>query len=755
MNFGLNSRKIYPMVNLAQTIADIKSLKIQGATNIARSALNILSEVPENRMAETIEELVFSRPTEPLLQNCLSLVKQKGKSVIPIILSRLRDVEEQIINNGVPLIKENSTVLTHCHSSSVVNLLKYVKKKGINFKVFLTETRPVFQGRITAKELTRARIPSTMITDSEAAFLISKEDNKDIDIIFLGADAMDNRGSVFNKVGSYAIALSASKARIPIYIVSTLLKFSLKPVVIEERKSKEIWPAKPKALKILNPAFDKIPAELITGIVTEFGIIKPEKIKTIVKKNYPWITATRAGDHKFSGAEVARQQFLSESNRSLKEENHIQKNSLKDFEKIGRAPRALQAVDSPYKSYLHINEKVNPKNHIIADFILTVGDDDFLEAAGGIAAESSVGTWTEVSTQLADVWDKLHARVLEADRKTGILKIAYPLDLFEKGNIPQLLSSIAGNIYGLREVANLKLTDINLPEDYVKSFPGPAVGIDGIRKISGVYDRPLIGCIIKPKLGLDFRAHAQVVKDVYEGGVNFVKDDENLTSQTFNPFEKRVREIARICFKNADCQKIYAFNITASADTMLTRAEFIKENKGNCAMIDFLTAGFSGLQSLRNHNYNLIIHGHRAMHAALDRVPNHGISMLVLSKLARLSGIDSLHTGTVIGKMEGGAKGILAINKFLLGEWYGLKPVLPVASGGLYPGLVPDLIKIFGKDVLLNFGGGIHGHPGGSKLGASAVLEAVTAFKNGISLSKAAKSNPALAQALIKWKINK
>lgn len=699
------------MNNLKKVIDEIMSLKIQGATNVAKTALNALLSVPEEDFLEAIEKLLLTRPTEPLMQNSLNLVRQKGKAVIRLLLAKLDDIKGEIVNNGLPLIQEASTILIHCHSSTVVKLLQQAKKQSLNFKVYLTETRPLFQGRITARELVGAGISATMITDSEAAFLISRQDKKDIDLVFLGADAITADGGVVNKVGSYGLALSAHEAKIPLYVVAKLLKFSSRPVVFEERGTEEIWPDKPAGLEIFNPAFDFIPPVLITGFVCEFGIIKPEKIRTVVKKNYPWILQ--------------------------KTEN--------------RKPK----TETPYKSYLHLNEKVDLKTHIMAEYLLRVGkNSDFEEVAGGVAAESSVGTWTKVETESQAIFDRLHAQVLEKEEKTGFLKIAYPLDLFEAGNIPQLLSSVAGNIFGLKEIISLKLLDLLLPEKYVRSFAGPALGIDGIRKLSGVFGRPLIGCIIKPKLGLDYKIHARVARDVFEGGVDFVKDDENLTSQFFNPFEKRVKEICFNVLKQGN-KKIYAFNVTAPTETMIERAKMIKDKGGNCLMIDFLTAGFAGLQSLRAQNLGLIIHGHRAMHAVFDRLPNQGITMLVLAKLARLAGVDSLHTGTVVGKMEGGEKEVIAINKFLLGDWYGLRPVLPVASGGLHPALLSRLFKIFGQDVLLNFGGGIHGHPQGSKAGAAAVKEGIEAVKKEISLWEYAKTHENLAIALEHWNVER
>lgn len=730
---------------------------------MAKAALRALLSLPESEISQASEQLISTRPTEPLMQNCLALVKLKGKSVVKPLLARLDDIKEEIVKNGLPLIKKGSTILTHCHSSTVVALFKMAKKKGFNFKVYLTETRPVLQGRITAKELTDAHINSTMITDSEAAFLVSRQDKTDVDLVLLGADAITPDGGAVNKVGSYGIALAANEARVPVYIVAKLLKFAAGPVEIEERSGNEVWKNKPSKLKILNPAFDKIPAELITGFVTEFGIIKPEKVKSVVKKNYPWIVETnqdkllRSTASNFSNNVVISTE-VAVGDRTEKSSEARAARQLAGLDSstssAGSADSARNDKISPYKSYLHLNEKVDKKNYLLTDYFLRAGErEDFLEVAGGVAAESSVGTWTEVTTQLKDVWKQLHARVLLADKKSGLLKIAYPLELFEPGNLPQLLSCVAGNIFGLKEVENLKLLDLKFPEKYVKSFPGPALGIKGIRKITGINNRPLIGCIIKPKLGLNYREHARVARDVYDGGVDFVKDDENLTSQEFNPFEKRVLEIEKTCFDdlNHHNKKIYAFNVTALTEIMLARSEFVKRNGGNCVMIDFLTAGFAALQTLRKQNLGLIIHGHRAMHAALDRLPNYGVSMLVLAKLARLAGIDSLHTGTVVGKMEGGGKEISPINRFLLDDWYGLKPVLPVASGGLYPGLVPELIKILGREVMLNFGGGIHGHPQGSKAGAKAVLAAVEAAQKGISLLEYAKNNKELAMALQHW----
>ncbi len=412
---------------------------------------------------------------------------------------------------------------------------------------------------------------------------------------------------------------------------------------------------------------------------------------------------------------------------------------------------------NPYRSYLAIGQSITKENYIIVTFFLESSGQPFDRTAGGVAAESSVGTWTDVSLQQNSIWEKLHGKVIEMDEASGLIKIAYPLELFEPGNIPQLLSSIAGNIFGLSEISALRILDIEFPEAYVKSFPGPYFGIEGVRKITGISSRPLIGSIIKPKLGLSTEDHVIAAMDVYEAGVDLVKDDENLTSQTFNNFYKRVeagtQKMKEAQFLGKGAEKVYAYNISASYDEMVKRAEYVVGKEGNCLMIDILTCGFAAVSGIRNKNFRKIIHAHRAMHAAFTRSKQYGISMLVIAKLARLAGVDSLHTGTIVGKMEGGKEEILTIDNFLRSEWYGLKTVLPTASGGLHPGHIPDLYRLLGKDVLCNFGGGIHGHPDGSKAGAKAVVQAFTAATQNIPLEEYAKDHQELAKALDKWSV--
>ncbi|TRZ55119.1 type III ribulose-bisphosphate carboxylase [archaeon] len=401
-----------------------------------------------------------------------------------------------------------------------------------------------------------------------------------------------------------------------------------------------------------------------------------------------------------------------------------------------------------------VNTNYTPaKSDLVCDFFVeTEGGTDIKRAAGGIAAESSVGTWTELTTE-KEYMKPLAAKaflIRKITKNSANIRIAYPAGLFEPANMPNILSSVAGNVFGLRELKNLRLNDIFLPPQLLKSFKGPKYGIDGIRKILKVKSRPLVGTIIKPKLGLKTKDHAKVAYDAWAGGCDIVKDDENLGSQKFNPFRKRFMQTIKMrdrAEKETGEKKVYMVNITAETEEMIRRAEFVQKNGGEYMMVDILTVGWSALQTLRNSDFNLVMHAHRAGHAAITKNPKHGISMKVIAKVARAIGVDQLHVGTVVGKMFETKEDVLE-NVSALKERSGLKTVFPVASGGLSPMNVSELVKIFGNDVIIQAGGGIHGHPRGSKAGATAMRQAVDAVTAGASLKEYAKTHSELKEAL-------
>ncbi len=403
-----------------------------------------------------------------------------------------------------------------------------------------------------------------------------------------------------------------------------------------------------------------------------------------------------------------------------------------------------------YVDYVDLEYKPE-ETDVLCSFHVEPKGVDIREAAGGVAAESSIGTWTELATSKLYV-EKLAARVFSIEGYNA--RIAYPLDLFELGNMPNVLSSVSGNVFGLKTLRNLRLNQISLPKKLIASFKGPKYGVKGIRKLLNVYDRPLLGTIIKPKLGLTTKDHKKAAYDAWVGGCDIVKDDENLSSQRFNPFRKRIQETLESrdqAEEETGEKKIYMANVTAETKEMLRRAKSVQHHGGEYVMVDVLTCGFAALQTLRDEEFDLVIHAHRAGHAALTRKPRHGISMQVIATIARVVGVDQLHVGTVVGKMSDDKQEVMENCKALRSEMHGLRAVLPVASGGLHPGLVPSLIGFFGKEFVIQAGGGIHGHPDGTLAGATAMRQAVAATLRDIPLTGQAEKHSELRKALQLW----
>jgi ribulose-bisphosphate carboxylase large chain len=400
-----------------------------------------------------------------------------------------------------------------------------------------------------------------------------------------------------------------------------------------------------------------------------------------------------------------------------------------------------------------VNPNYRPKEtDLICTFSVEPEGISLKEAAGGVAAESSVGTWTELTT-IQPYVEKLAATVFSIQENT--IKIAYPIELFEAGNMPNILSSVAGNVFGLKALKNLRLLDIEFPKALLDSFKGPSYGISGIRELVKVPNRPLVGTIIKPKLGLKTKDHARVAYNAWAGGCDVVKDDENLSSQGFNPFEERLAQTLDSrdkAEKETGERKVYMINITAETDIMLKRAQAVVDQGGEYVMVDILTCGWSALQTLRNQNFPLVLHAHRAGHAAFTKSPVHGIAMKPIAAVARVIGVDQLHVGTVVGKMSEPHEEVVENITVCKAEMGGLRPVLPVASGGLHPRLVPALLKTFGNDVVIQAGGGIHGNPLGTVAGAKAMRQAVDATLEGKTLEEYAKSHKELQAALDTWK---
>ena len=383
---------------------------------------------------------------------------------------------------------------------------------------------------------------------------------------------------------------------------------------------------------------------------------------------------------------------------------------------------------------------------IIALFRITPQDGvDAIEAAAAVAGESSTATWTVVWTDRLTACEKYRAKAYRVDPVPGIegqyfAYIAYDLDLFEEGSIANLTASIIGNVFGFKPLKALRLEDMRFPVAYVKTFKGPPTGIVVERERLDKFGRPLLGATTKPKLGLSGKNYGRVVYEGLKGGLDFMKDDENINSQPFMHWRDRFLYVMEAVNKAQAATgevKGHYLNVTAGTmEEMYRRAEFAKELGSVIIMID-LVIGYTAIQSISewSRKNDMILHLHRAGHGTYTRQKTHGVSFRVISKWMRLAGVDHIHAGTVVGKLEGDPATVqgfynilretknevdLARGVFFEQDWASLNKVMPVASGGIHAGQMHQLIDYLGEDVVLQFGGGTIGHPMGIQAGATA-----------------------------------
>jgi len=412
------------------------------------------------------------------------------------------------------------------------------------------------------------------------------------------------------------------------------------------------------------------------------------------------------------------------------------------------------------------------------------------EAAAAVAAESSTGTWTTVWTDLLTDLEYYKGRAFRIEEVPGdpgcfYAFVAYPIDLFEEGSVVNVLTSLVGNVFGFKAIRALRLEDVRFPLAYVMTCGGPPHGIQAERDKLNKYGRPLLGCTIKPKLGLSAKNYGRAVYECLRGGLDFTKDDENVNSQPFMRWRQRfdfVAEAIRKAEAETGERKGHYLNVTApTPEEMYRRAEYAKALGMPIIMHDFLTAGFCANTGLANwcRANGVLLHIHRAMHAVIDRDRHHGIHFRVLAKCLRLSGGDHLHSGTVVGKLEGDRAATLGwidvMRERLIPEDrargiffeqnFGAMPgMFPVASGGIHVWHIPALVSIFGDDSVMQFGGGTLGHPWGNAAGATAnrvALEACVEARNRGRqveregrdvLAVAARHSPELKAAMETWK---
>ncbi len=431
-----------------------------------------------------------------------------------------------------------------------------------------------------------------------------------------------------------------------------------------------------------------------------------------------------------------------------------------------------------YGGYSYMDPEYEPDENDFVALFWVKGQENIETLAEAIASESSVGTWTQIQTMNEHVLREYRARIYRIEKTSehsGFVFIAYPFEHFDSKNIAQFQASVLGNIFGLKELEELYVLDISFPKRFQRQFKGPRFGIKGVRKRMGTVEtgRPHVGTIVKPKVGLAPQEFARVAGEAWRGGLDLVKDDENLVDQDFCTWKERLDHVLEEkdrAEKETGEKKMYCTNITdSSIDRMLERLDYVRERGHDTVMLDVYVLGIPAVAKLLEvtRRYRLVVHAHRAGYAAWHR-GSFGVSFQILEKLYRILGVDQIHVGTGVGKMEGGALLIKRLHeicehrhgeqKLYLGSLEyefapSIRPVMPVASGGLDPGRVEALVELHGNNVVIQAGGGVHGHPDGTLAGARAMRQAVEAVARGESLEEAARRHHELARAIEKFGI--
>jgi len=416
-------------------------------------------------------------------------------------------------------------------------------------------------------------------------------------------------------------------------------------------------------------------------------------------------------------------------------------------------------------NWLFLPESLNKDEVVIATYVLeTSSDTDILAKSFALAVEQSTGTWIEVPAETPELRKHHMAKVMgiyelpyvedvpPSENRHFLLKIAFPLINFGP-QFPMLLTTVAGNI---SSAGKIKLVDLEFPPDFLNHMAGPKFGIQGVRDLLGVSDRPLLNNMIKPCTGFPPEVGAKLFYEVASGGVDIIKDDELLADPPFNPIEKRVKayiEMAKRVYEETGHKVLYTVNITDESDKITQNALKALNAGANALMVNFLTAGFSALKALaENKSINVPILGHIDFGGAIVSSPWHGLgSPLLLGKLPRIAGADMIILLSPYGKFPILRDRYILTARAMTSPLETIKPTFPMPAGGMYPGIVEATLKDLGTDCIISAGGAIHGHPIGLKAGAMALRQAIDSYMKGVPIEEAGGEYPELKAALKAW----
>ncbi len=391
-------------------------------------------------------------------------------------------------------------------------------------------------------------------------------------------------------------------------------------------------------------------------------------------------------------------------------------------------------------------------------------------AASILAGEQSCGTFVKTPGETAELTRRHRAHVESIEIRGTVdqpslpyasrgpnlpihratIEVSWPLDNVGV-NLPMLFSTVAGNLFELAPFSALRLLDIDVPSSYATQYPGPKYGIEETRSLCQVFDRPIIGTIIKPSVGLSAEATADHCKKLIDAGLDFIKDDELQGNAPHCPFEQRVERVMYQINQHADRtgkKPMYAFNITGDIDSMKQRHDLVISHGGTCAMLNINWVGITGVLEMAKFT-QIPLHGHRNGWGLFSRSPDIGIGFSAYQKLWRLAGIDHLHTNGIRNKFCEDDDTVLASIRSCLAPFHGQRRVMPVLSSGQWADQVHDTYQaIASTDLMYLCGGGIMAHPGGIAAGAASIQQAWQAALSQISLQEFAGDHQELATAI-------